>query len=217
MALSLAERLKAIADNVRAKAAPFADAVDVFVDRLEAARAGSTGPQVGERMPSFTLPDQDGHLRSLEELLADGPLVVAIHRGHWCPYCQLNMTGLAEIQDQVAPARMIAISPEVRKYTNELRDEVGATFPFLTDVGAGYILSINLAIFVDEAMSALIESFGKNVPEYQGGTPWIIPIPSVFVIDRDGIIVARHIDPDYRRRMEPADILGKLKLLGDGL
>jgi peroxiredoxin len=212
--MTLADRLKAIADQVRLKGPDFAKAVDDFVGRLEAAQAGASAPQVGEVMPSFAMPDQDGRLVHLEDLLARGPVIVAFYRGHWCPYCRLNMVGLAEIQDDVAPARIVAISPETRKYTRALREEAGAHFSFLTDVGGGFCLSINLAIFVDPFMSSLIASAGWDVPAYQGGTPWILPIPAVFLLDSDGTIRARHVDADYRRRMEPAEILDRLGLVG---
>jgi peroxiredoxin len=200
--LTLGERLKFIADCVREQGPGFAAAVDSFVGRLEAAQAGSSAPHVGDPMPDFCLPDHDGQLVRLSTMLENSPVVLAFHRGHWCPYCRLNMVGLAEIQHQATPVRIAAISSEIQQYTRELRAEAGAEFPFLTDVGGGYALSINLAILVDEAMSAMIGGAGWDVPGYQGGTPWVLPIPAVFVVGQDGIIAARHVDPDYRRRME---------------
>lgn len=216
MDIPLAARLKAIADRVRDESPEFAKAVDDFVGRLESTNAGDSAPKVGDVMPPFALPDQDGRLTRLEQLLEEGPLIVSFYRGHWCPYCRLNMVGLAEIQDKVAPARIVAITQETRQYTRVLRAEAGATFPFLSDVGGGYTLSINLAILVDEFMASLIDSAGWNVPHYQGGTGWLLPVPAVFVIDQGGTIVARHVDPDYRRRMEPSDVLQYLNLVGDG-
>jgi peroxiredoxin len=206
--VSLGERLRYIADCVREKGPTFMTAVDNFVARLEAANAGSSAPQVGEMMPGFCLPDQDGRLVMLDELLAESPVVIAFHRGHWCPYCRLNMVGLAEIEEPAKPAQIVVISAETAEYTRALREEAGANFPFLSDVGGGYALSINLAIWVDEAMSAMIEGAGWDIPKYQGGGPWVLPVPSVFVVGQDGIITARHVDPDYRRRMELDDLLG---------
>lgn len=202
----LGQRLRAIADEVRARSLPFATAVDEFVARLERAQAGSSAPQVSELMPPFTMPDHEGRLVSLEDVLADGPAILAFHRGHWCPYCRLNMKGLAEIEGEVAPARIFAISAELRSHTQALRAEAGASFPFLTDVDAGYALSINLAIWVDELMSSMIAAAGWDVPGYQGGSAWVLPIPAVFVLDENGIVRTRHVDPDYRRRMELDDI-----------
>ena len=210
--LTLGERLKYVADCVRTKGPGFAAAVDAFVGRLEAAQAGRTAPQVGDTMPDFCLPDHQGRLVRLSAMLEKGPAVLAFHRGHWCPYCRLNMVGLAEIQHQIKPAQIFAISSEIQQYTRELRAEAGAEFPFLTDVSGGYALSINLAIWVDEAMSGMIGGAGWDIPGYQGGTPWVLPIPAVFVVRQDGMIAARHVDPDYRRRMELDALLDAVKL-----
>ncbi len=210
--LSLGERLKFVADCVRSKGPGFADAVDAFVGRLEAAQAGSTAPMVGDAMPEFFLPDHEGRLVTLASLLEQGPAVLAFHRGHWCPYCRLNMVGLAEIQHEVKPAQIVAISSEIQQYTKALRAEAGAEFPFLTDVGGGYSLSINLAIWVDDEMARMIGGAGWDIPGYQGGTPWVLPIPAVFVVGQDGIIKARHVDPDYRRRMELDALIDAVEL-----
>ena len=204
----LSERLRIIANVVGQEFPAFSDIADAFVGRLDRARAGSTAPQIGEPMPSFLLPDQDGRLVALEDLLRQGPLVVAFVRGHWCPYCQLNVTALAEIEQSASPAQIVAISPETQHYSRLLKDEAGAMFPFLTDVGAAYALSLNLAIWIDQTFSSAIAQSGCDVPLYNGTASWILPVPAVFVVGRDGIIIARHIDPDYRQRMEVDWLLG---------
>jgi peroxiredoxin len=209
----LSKRLQFIADRVRALSTEFAEAVDTFVGRLEDARAGSTAPQVGEKMPDFLLPDDRGKLVSLAKLLEVAPVIVAFHRGHWCPYCRLNAVGLAEVQDEVKPVQIAAISAETQKYTREIKAEAGAHFPFLTDFGNGYAMSLNLAVWVDDAMSSLIAGAGWDVPGYQGHEGWVLPIPSVFVVGQDGIIVARHVDPDYRRRFELDDLRAAARLV----
>jgi peroxiredoxin len=211
----LSQRLRAIADEVRTKGPDFADAVDTFVARLEAAQAGEGAPHVGEKMPGFTMPDQDGRLVTLDEIVAKGGVVLAFHRGHWCPYCRMNMVGLAEVQNRIGDARIYAISAEQQHYTRKLKAESGAHFPFLTDIDGGYTLSINLAIWVDEFMAGLIAGAGWDIPGYQGGQAWILPVPSVFILDRKGMIRTRHVDPDYRRRMELEAIVAGVKALGD--
>lgn len=211
--VSLNERLQIVAAFVRAEAPDFADMVDRFVGRLEAARAGQGAPQVGDSMPLFTMPDQDGRLVRLQDLLDEGPVILAFHRGHWCPYCRLNMAGLAEIEEQARPARIVGISSEVQRFTRELRSEAGGTFSILSDVNGGYALSINLVVWVDQAMSEMIEKAGWDIPLYQGGGDWLLPIPAVFVLGQDGRVAARHVDPDYRRRMELDDLLNGVDLV----
>jgi peroxiredoxin len=209
--LPLAERLGFVANRVRELSTVFAEAVDQFVGQLEAAAAGSGAPNVGDPMPGFLLPDENGKLVSMDALLQEAPLAIAFHRGHWCPYCRLNAVGLAEIQDEIRPVRIIAISAETGQFTRQIKTESKARFPFLTDFGNGYALSLNLAVWVPDFMSSLIEGAGWDIPKYQGHDGWILPIPSVFVVGQDGIIKARHVDPDYRRRMELGDIIAAAK------
>lgn len=205
--LPLADRLGFIAGRVRELSTDFAEAVDRFVRQLDAAAAGKSAPQVGDKMPDFLLPDDKGHLVSMHALLEEAPLAIAFHRGHWCPYCRLNAVGLAEIQDEIAPVRIVAISAETAEFTQKIKAEAKAHFPFLTDVGNGYALTLNLAVWVPEFMSSMIAGAGWDIPKYQRHGGWLLPIPSVFIVGQDGIIKARHVDPDYRRRMQPSDII----------
>ena len=40
----------------------------------------ATGPNPGERMPDFALPDQSGSIRSLKDLAGPGGLLLVFHR-----------------------------------------------------------------------------------------------------------------------------------------
>jgi peroxiredoxin len=204
---SLTERLQVVAEAARVHKPEYSSAVDAFVERLRTVQAGADAPKVGDPMPPFMLPDQDGRLVSLKELLGRGPVVVAFHRGHWCPFCRLNMIGLAEIEDSLKPAQIVAISSETQKYTRMLREQAGARFPFLTDMDAGYTMSLDLAVWLDDRLANLIAEAGWDIPLYQGGSDWILPIPAIFVVCQNGYIAARHIDPDYRYRMAIDELL----------
>lgn len=212
----LRERLNIIADEVRKLSTVFAEAVDRFVGRLQEAEAGRLAPAVGDPMPDFLLPDQNGRLVSLQEQLKDGPAVVAFLRGHWCPYCQTTAVALSEIADAAAEAsaRIVAITPENRKFSQRLATDSNNRFPILTDVDNGYALALNLAIWVDDDMARLILSAGWDVPSYQTAQSWVLPIPATFVVDRDGRVASRYVNADYRTRMEVGDILAALASLG---
>jgi peroxiredoxin len=156
------------------------------------------------------MPDQDGRLNSLAELLQAGPLVVAFYRGHWCPYCRMTIATLAELQDRIAPARIVAISAETQRFTRRIRAEIGARFAFLSDMDAEYAATLGLAILIDAPVRSLLEASGKRVPEFQGSQRWVLPVPAIFVLDRAGIVRARHVDPDYRRRMDVDELLAAI-------
>lgn len=199
---NLAERLRIVAEAASIHLPDYTAALNAFVARIVKARAGDGAPAVGEVMPDFVLPDEAGHLIGLADALDEGPAVIAFHRGHWCPFCRLMMLGLTEIEERIRPARIIAISPEVRRYTRLIKAECGASFPFLTDMDSAYALSLDLAVWLDPQLSGLIAEAGHDIPLYQGGGDWIVPMPAVFVLADDGTIIDRRIDPDYRQRME---------------
>lgn len=211
----LDERLGVVRDAVRALNPEFADAVERLVSRLKAAEAGAQAPSTGEAMPPFLMPDSAGKLVSLAGLLQDGPVVVAFHRGHWCPYCRLHAIALGEVRQRIEAegAQIVAIAPDRRQFSAMLKAQAGDAIPILTDVDNGYALSINLAIWIGQEMQELMASSGYALDLYQGNGAWMLPIPATFVVSTQGIIVARHIDPDYRRRMDVDDLLDAVRKL----
>jgi peroxiredoxin len=211
--MALSERLETIARDMRERNPEGMAVVDRFVARLEAARAGTTAPALGEALPPFMMPDHDGHLVSLSDFVGEQPVVLAFHRGHWCPYCRMTVATLAEAQPQLAPAKIVAISAEVQRFTRRIRAEAGAQFRFLSDIDAAYAASIGLAIMIEPALKEIYEQSGKRIPDFQGSKGWVLPIPAVFVLDRDGVVRARHVDPDYRRRMEIDDLVAAVRAL----
>lgn len=216
MDASVNERLRVIADEVRALNPHFASAVDRLIARLTERKVGASSPAPGEPMPPFVLPDERGNLVSLASLTGNGPVAVAFNRGHWCPYCRLNTTALRQAQDEVAAVggQIVAILPDRQKFTNMFKGDSKATFPILTDMDNGYAMSLNLVMWVGSEMQGLMPEAGVDLPVYQGNESWMLPIPATFIVGTDGIIKARHVDPDYRRRFEVDDLLAALKKAG---
>jgi peroxiredoxin len=42
----------------------------------------------------------------------------------------------------------------------------------------------------------------------------MLPIPATFVVGRDGVVKARFVDPDFRRRMAVEELIAALKAAG---
>jgi len=212
MDASLDEQLKAFSDAARQKRPQFAEAVDRLVGRLRESGAGTSAPQPGELMPPFHLPDENGHIVSLDRLLAKGPVAVTFHRGHWCPYCRININALAHTQEKIASegGQIVAIMPDRQQFVSELKSAAKVPFPILTDMDNGYALSLNLAIWLGAEMQKMLAGL-RDLPSFQGNNSWILPIPATFVVAKDGLIRARFVDPDYRKRMAIADLLAALK------
>ena len=197
MDASLGDRLETFSAAARLLRPAMQEAVDRLVVRLMASDLGNAVPQIGDPMPPFILPDEKGDLVSLAGLLRVGPVAVTFHRGHWCPYCRINTKALAEAQTRIAAegARIVAIMPDRQQF----------------DMDNGYALSLNLAIWVGAELQELMSASGRDLTRYQGNDAWVLPLPASFVVDADGYIRGRFIDPDYRKRMAIDDLLKAIR------
>ena len=69
-----------------------------------------------------------------------------------------------------------------------------------------------VAIFdISDPIVSLYKRFGHDLPAHNGDGRWSLPVPATYVLDRDGRIVLAFVDPDYRRRLEPATALAALR------
>jgi peroxiredoxin len=213
MDASLKERLDKYSRAVREIIPSYADAVEVLIRRLVSSGAGSSSPGVGDGMPPFILPDENGHLVNLERLTEQGPIAVTFHRGHWCHWCRISINALVRVQHKITAAKgqVIAIIPDRQPFAIEFKREASSPFPVLIDMDNGYALSLNLAIWIGPDLERLLTSYGRVLPDYQGNDSWTLPIPATFVVGRDGFIRARFIDPDFRRRMTVEELIDALK------
>ena len=211
--LPLRDRLDAYARELRRLEPAVAVAYDALVARLQANDVGRDAPNLGDVMPPFLMPDQDGHLVALEELLDSGPLVVSFNRGHWCPFCRIELDALARSADRIGElgARIVTIIPERSAFAAIARQR-GVTFPILSDIDLGYALSLGLVFWIGDSVIEQMKRFDRSLPEYQGNDGWCLPIPATFVVGRDGRVKARLVDPDFRSgRLEIATITEALE------
>jgi peroxiredoxin len=209
---TLGEQLEAYAAAGREIFPAYSEAVDRLVARIHENGGGENAPRPGEAMPPFLLPDVTGRLVSLTSLLERGPLAVMFFRGHWCPYCRLNVRALIEAMDRIEAVggQIVAIMPETQTFAGKFKSDSGARFPVLTDLDNGYALSLNLAIWLGNEIRELLSPM-QDMPTFHGNDGWVLPIPATFVVGRDGLVKARFIDPDFRKRMAIDDLVAALR------
>lgn len=208
----LNERLAAYSKKLRELNFPFAEAYDTLVARLAAGEIGAVAPQCGEPMPAFVLPDHTGRLVGLDELIAEGPVVVSFNRGHWCPFCKIELRTIARFHDEIAShgGRVVSILPDRQQFTDQLRRDTHDALTILTDIDNGYALSLGLVMWLGDRIKELMMGRGHHLESYHGNDGWYVPLPATFVVGRDGRVVARHVDPEFRGRMEIDEILAAL-------
>ena len=210
---SLGARLAAYRDSTLRIRPDIAKAYDDLVARLDMLDSGAIGPQVGEPLPEFNLPDENGQLVSLSSLLRSGPAVISLNRGHWCPYCKLELRSLAAIHDEIRQlgARIVSIMPDTATFTGDYARKNHLPFPILSDMDLGYSLSLGLIFWVGAEIQRLYEDVGVELERYQGNRGHFLPMGAKFIVGQDGLIKARQVNIEFRERMEPEAVLAVLR------
>jgi peroxiredoxin len=190
--------------------------IDVGIAEL-AASGVAAGLPVGLVAPNFSLPDARGSMVNLDDLLERGPVVITFYRGEWCPYCNLQLRALqASLPEFVrAGASLIAISPQAPDHALSLTEKHELAFPVFSDVDQ----SVSEAFHVRFDLSGELEDLQVNVfqndPAAQNADGRrSLPVASTFVVDSDHVIRFSSLDADWRRRVEPAEVLAAIASLG---
>jgi len=90
-------------------------------------------------------------------------------------------------------------------------EKLGLSFPLLGDPGNRIAALFNLVITVPPPLQELYRSWGIDLERVNGDSTWTLPLPSRYVVGRDGVIVDARINTDHTRRPEPEQTLAVLR------
>ncbi len=170
-----------------------------------------TGLLVGAAAPDFTLKDQSGKTFQLSQTNKEKTVVLIFYRGQWCPYCSKQIKGLQDSMELIANkgATVVAITPEITANVQKTIEKTKAAFPILTDEGLKVMNQYNVAFAVDENTIERYKRFNIDFNEANGKNGTNLPVPAVYVI-KNGKIVWRYFDADYRKRPSVQEIAAHL-------
>lgn len=193
---------------------PRPDLAELVAAMVERMRRDGTVPgiPVGERAPSFSLPDANGTRMSLDDRLDEGPVVLSFYRGAWCPICNTELAALQEALPQIIAlgARLIAISPQAPDASQPLVQRLGLAYDVLSDTDQSVIRDYRLQFALDEDLRPIYRGFNMALDEHNADGTWNLPVPATFILDEHGTVRARHVDPNYRDRMTVDAIIAAL-------
>ncbi len=81
----------------------------------------------------------------------------------------------------------------------------------LSDAGNTMASRFGLVFRLPEDLRVIYKNFGIDLEKYNGDDTWTLPMPGRFILDQQGIILRKNVNPDYTIRPEPEDIINTLK------
>lgn len=173
------------------------------------------GLAVGEPAPPFSLPDPHGRSVSLAQRLESGPVVLVFYRGAWCPVCNNAFIGLQAALPRFTElgASLVAVSPQRPDDSLAFVQKLTLGFDVLSDASQETNRAYRLQFELSDELKGMYPALGMDLTRQNADGSWNLPVPATFVIDQQQTIRAAHVDPDYRNRMVPDEIVAALRAL----
>ncbi|MEU6417321.1 peroxiredoxin-like family protein [Streptomyces spiralis] len=190
-----------------------ADALEAFHAeelKLDAAGVPAGVTEAGTAMPEAQLLDAHGNPTTLRETRAGRPAVIVFYRGAWCPYCNV---ALRTYQRELAPeleergVALIAVSPQRPDGSLTMAETNELSYAVLSDPGNVLGHALGIVTRPNDRTLQAQASLGLDLAEMNAdGTPDIV-MPTVVVVDAEGVVRWIDVHPNYTTRTEPIQIL----------
>jgi peroxiredoxin len=125
----------------------------------------------------------------------------------------MELEALREINAEIRTlgARLVAITPELERYTRNVHRKLSLTFDLLTDLHLKIAEQFRLVFVLPDYLRDLYKSYGHTLDRFHDESEYRLPMPARYVIDQGGIICGADVNADYTTRPEPAETIGILR------
>jgi peroxiredoxin len=177
-----------------------------------AAQEAPEGLFIASKAPDFKAKDQNGKEVRLKDLLKEEKVVLVFYRGHWCPYCNKELSRLQDSLQLIKDkgATLIAVSPEKPENVAKTVEKTKATYSILYDEGLKIMKAYEVEFEVPENTITRYRNAGIDLEKSNGGNGKYLPVPAIYIIDKESTITYRFFEPDYKKRPSVAEILKNL-------
>lgn len=167
---------------------------------------------IASKAPDFKGKDQHGVDIKLKDLLKKGKVVLVFYRGEWCPYCNRELSRLQDsIQFiQAKGATVIAVSPEKPENISKTVDKTKASYSILYDEGLRIMKAYDVEFEVPENTLTRYRNTGIDIEKNNGTNGKFLPVPAIYIIDKESTVTYRFFEADYKKRPSVAELLAHL-------
>ena len=163
---------------------------------------------IGSQIPDVTIKTAEGNDVQLRDVVAQKPTVLIFYRGGWCPFCNRHMAELNSIQGDLVNEgyQVIAISPDRPEKLQQSVAQHSLSYTLYSDSPMTATAGFGVAFKVDERTVNRYKQTGLDIEGDSGYDHHMLPVPSVFLLNQEGIVNFKYVNPDYRERLK-SDVL----------
>jgi len=167
---------------------------------------------IASKAPDFKAKDQYGKEIRLKDLLKTGKVVLVFYRGQWCPYCNKELSRLQDSLQLIRDkgATVIAVSPEKPESIAQTVEKTKANFSILYDEKLKIMKAYDVEYEVPENTVTRYRNSGIDIAKNNGDNGNYLPVPAVYIIDKESTVVYRFFESDYKKRPGVLELLSHL-------
>ena len=168
----------------------------------------------GEPAPRFIVETVEGEAFDFDPQNLERPVVILTFRGGWCPFCNTYLSEMRHVIPEIrgmgvdvlflSGDRSELIYDSLKMETQD--DIADLDYTILSDADAQASIALGIAFKASQRTIDGRHKKNQDIEESSMMKHGVLPVPSVFAIDADGIIQFAYTNADYKVRL-PADEL----------
>lgn len=129
--------------------------------------------------------------------------------GSYSPFCKAQLEAFISFEDELLQegVECLFVSPQKVDENQALTRELSLNFPLLSDPGASVAVDHGVDLKLTAGQCRKVAGLGIYLALYHEQDPAVIPVPSLFLTDRNGTVLERWVDRRLWRRTEPKTVL----------
>jgi peroxiredoxin len=187
----------------------------LFTHAILQAQDAPEGLFINSKAPDFKATDQNGKEVRLKDLVKKGKVVLVFYRGYWCPFCNRQLQRLQDSLQLIKDkgATVVAITGEKPENITQTVEKTKAEFSILYDDKLKIMKAYEVEFVVPENTVTRYRNTGIDLEKINGnGKDWnYLPVPAVYIIDKELNITYRFFNSDYKKRPTIQEILKNLE------
>ena len=119
------------------------------------------------------------------------------------------MGQLREIESKLTELgyQIVIISPDRPEKIQEFTAKTDYDYTLLSDSDLAAARAMGIAFQVSDEGFEMLNSYDLDIEDASGKKHHLLPVPSVFIVNTEGVILFEYVNPDYRVRIDSKTLL----------
>ena len=162
---------------------------------------------IGERIPEIKVTSVQGKSVSIKKVVSQKKTLLIFYRGGWCPFCTMHLQAVSNMKDEITKMgyQIVAVTPDSFQYAKKSYQQIKSNYEIYSDASGALMQGMGIA-FQQNSYQKRLQNRSNNLNKNN-----LLPVPSIFVLDKGGKILFEYINPNYSTRIKESLLLNVLK------